>query len=460
MVAIVGRPNVGKSSLLNCLSGRMISIVDPTPGVTRDRVSAFCEFDDVYFELVDTGGYGVQDGDQLTPHIEQQILYAIDAARVVLFVVDVREGLTPLDRRVARLLRQFERDVILVANKADTPRYDVQATEFFSLGFGEPRCVSAKHGRGRGDLIERLVERIRPVAGEEPGEPVMKIALVGARNVGKSTFVNALAGEPRVIVSEVPGTTRDAIDVWFERDGRTFVAIDTAGVRKKSKLGSDIEFYSLIRAQRSIRRADVVLFLIDAARPVGQVDKKLGRYIAENEKPVVLVVNKWDLAKGRAGSEDYGQYLTRVLPELGYAPVTFVTATADRNVRTTIDVAQGLFKQAGTRVGTGRLNEALQAALSARRPGARRGLKLPKIYYATQVDVRPPTIVLFVNDPSLISEDYRRFLLNRMRELLPFPEVPIRLLFRSHRRGEPVVRDRPRRSREAPSKTTAKVLGE
>jgi len=434
VVAIVGRPNVGKSSLLNSLSGRMISIVDPTPGVTRDRVGAVCQVDDVYFELIDTGGYGVEDADRLTAHIEQQILYAIDAAGLVLFVVDVREGVTALDREVARLLRRFERDVVLVANKADTPKNDTQTGDFFSLGFGEPHCVSAKHGRGRKELLDLIADKLGGVAGDQPGETVMKIALVGVRNVGKSTFVNALAGQERVIVSEIPGTTRDSVDVRFERDGRTFIAIDTAGIRKKSKLANDIEFYSFVRAQRSVRRADVVLFLIDATRPVGQVEKKLGSYIAENDKPVVLVVNKWDLVRGRAGSDDYGEYLEKVLPELSYAPVTFTTATADRNVQATIDVAQSLFKQASTRVGTGRLNEALRAALRERVPTPKRGVRFPKIYYATQVDVRPPTLVLFVNDPTIIRQDYQRFLLNRMRQLLPFPEVPMRLLFRSHRR--------------------------
>lgn len=412
----------------------MISIVDPTPGVTRDRVGAVCQVDDVYFELIDTGGYGVEDADRLTAHIEQQILYAIDAAGLVLFVVDVREGVTALDREVARLLRRFERDVVLVANKADTPKNDTQTGDFFSLGFGEPLCVSAKHGRGRKELLDLIADKLGGVAGDQPGETVMKIALVGVRNVGKSTFVNALAGQERVIVSEIPGTTRDSVDVRFERDGRTFIAIDTAGIRKKSKLANDIEFYSFVRAQRSVRRADVVLFLIDATRPVGQVEKKLGSYIAENDKPVVLVVNKWDLVRGRAGSDDYGEYLEKVLPELSYAPVTFTTATADRNVQATIDVAQSLFKQASTRVGTGRLNEALRAALRERVPTPKRGVRFPKIYYATQVDVRPPTLVLFVNDPTIIRQDYQRFLLNRMRQLLPFPEVPMRLLFRSHRR--------------------------
>lgn len=447
VVAIVGRPNVGKSSLLNSLAGRLISIVDPTAGVTRDRISVICEVDDVYFELVDTGGYGIEDSDQLTEHVERQILYAIDQASLVLFVVDVRAGLAPLDREVARLLHKHELNVILLANKADADSHEHLASDFFPLGFDEPICISAKHGRGRADLTERIVDSVRPAAGDEPAEPVMKLAIVGRRNVGKSTFVNALAGQDRVIVSEVPGTTRDAVDVRFEIDGRNFVAIDTAGVRKKSKMtANDIEFYSYTRAVRSIRRADVVLFLIDAAEPVSQVDKKLGSFIVENDKPVVLVINKWDLAKGKATSQDYGEYMDKVMPGLSYAPMAFSTAAKAKNVQATIDVAQALFNQARTRVGTGRLNDALKRALDVRGPSPKRGVKTPKIYYATQVSVAPPTIVMFVNDPSLIRNDYRRFLLNRLRESLPFEEIPIRLLFRSHRRDEIPKKTRARRA--------------
>lgn len=450
IVAIVGRPNVGKSSLLNALSGRLISIVDPTAGVTRDRVSTVCEVDETYFELVDTGGYGIEDVDQLTEHVERQIHYAIDQASLVLFVVDVRDGVAPLDKEVARLLRRCEQPVVLVANKADNEKLDAQAADFFSLGFGEPMPVSAKHGRGRAELTDRILEHVRQVAGGETAQPVMHLAIVGKRNVGKSTFVNALVGQQRVIVSEVPGTTRDAVDVQFEIDGRTFVAIDTAGVRKKGKMSSDVEFYGYTRATRSIRRADVVLFLIDATSPVSQVDKKLGAYIAEHDKPVVVVINKWDLAKGRATSEDYGEYLDKVMPGLNFAPITFATATQSKNVTATIDVAQSLFNQASARVGTGRLNDALRRALETRTPSTKRGAKLPKIYYATQVDVRPPTIVLFVNDPRAIGEDYRRFLVNRLRESLPFEEVPIRLLFRARRRdAEEAPSDRKARSRRA-----------
>lgn len=432
VVAIVGRPNVGKSSLLNALARQRVSIVDAMAGVTRDRVSAVCDHDDVYFELVDTGGHGIVDRDDLTAHVEQQIAQAIEQATLVLFVVDVRAGVTPLDVEVAELLRRANVRVQLVANKCDSADLDPQAVEFLSLGFGEALCVAAAHRRGQGALLTWMAEQLAE-GNEKPAEPVMKVAVVGKRNAGKSTFINALAGEERVIVSEVPGTTRDAVDVRFEKDGRTLVAIDTAGVRKRRKIADNVEFYSLARAARSIRRADVVLFMIDAALPVGQVDKRLARYVAEEFKPCVIVINKWDLATGKATPEDYGEYLGKILPEVRYAPVSFTTANTSRNVLGTIDLASNLFKQACTRVGTGRLNQLLKEALDVRGPSRKRGQKAPKIYYATQVSTAPPTLVLFVNDPKAIRTEYQRFLLNRLRDLLPFPEIPIRLVLRPRR---------------------------
>src|ERR1041385_5866773 len=284
VVAIVGRPNVGKSSLLNLLAGRRISIVDPTPGVTRDRVSAICEFEEKYFELIDTGGYGIEDSDDLTEHVEQQIRYAIAGASLILFVVDVREEITPLDQTVATLLRGLHSStttkdghatpVLLVANKADIEQHEHLAGSLTGLGFGEPFCVSALHGRHRRELLERIISIIGEEAPSEAPDTVMKFCLVGRRNVGKSTFTNALIGEQRMIVSEVPGTTRDSVDVRFERDGKSFMAIDTAGVRKTRKQRGDIEFYGYNRALASIRRSDVILFLLDASEPIGEVDKK------------------------------------------------------------------------------------------------------------------------------------------------------------------------------------------
>ena len=310
--------------------------------------------------------------------------------------------------------------------------------EFFKLGFGEPLAVSAANNSGRWALMELIEETLCGAVDEVPAQAVMKIALVGRRNAGKSSFINALAGEERVIVSETPGTTRDCIDVRFEKDDRTLVVIDTAGVRKKSKMADDVEFYAYTRVERSIRRADVVLLLIDATEPVGQVDKKLAKFIVTEHKPCVLVVNKWDQAKGRASTEDYGEYLGKVLPEIDYAPVAFTSAITGRNINSTIDLSTELFKQSRVRVGTGRLNQALQEALAAQTPYARRGRKAPKFYFATQVAVGPPTIVVFVNAAALVSQSYRRFLLNRFRESLPFGEIPIRLVLRARRDRRPL----------------------
>jgi GTP-binding protein len=435
VVAIVGRPNVGKSSLLNMLARERISIVDPRAGITRDRVSAIVEHPDGYLELVDTGGVGLVDEDHLEQHVEEQIDFAIARAEAVIFVVDVQDGLTALDRRVAERLRRLEKPVLLVANKADDARHALEAASFIRLGYGEALPVSALHGHGRQALLDALLTRLGPAAREAPPEPVMKLAIVGRRNAGKSTLVNALAGEPRMIVSETPGTTRDAVDVRFERDGRVFVAIDTAGVRKKSSM-NDIDFYSYTRALRSIRRADVVLHLIDATVPVGEVDRKLARAILDECKPVLIGINKWDLVGGRAGSEDFAEYLSRAMPMLPYAPITLLTARTGRNVGAAVDVALSLHRQAGTRVTTSVLNAALQEALEERGPSPPRGTRPVKIYYGTQISVRPPTIVFFCNSPGLVSANYRRFLENRLRERLPFSEVPWRLLFRARLRRE------------------------
>ena len=436
VVAIVGRPNVGKSSLLNALAGRKISIVEPTAGVTRDRICAIIDFDEQYFELVDTGGYGIEDHDNLTEHVEGQILIAVEQASLVIFVVDIREGLSSLDRQVASLLRRPDLRVLLVANKADGPSQDGLGGEFFKLGFGEPLPVSAQHGRNRQELVERILQCLPDEGTAAPQEEVMKLAVVGKRNVGKSTFINALAGEERVIVSEVPGTTRDAVDVRFEKDGRTIVAIDTAGIRKKSKMTqNNIEFYSYTRATRSIRRADVVLLFIDAVDPISQVDKKLACYVADEYKPCIIVINKWDLVKDQADPNDYAEYLDEVLSGLRYAPISFITASEGKNVQRLTDLATNLFKQSQTTVTTSKLNKALQRITSERAPSARRKVGLPRIYYGTQMATNPPTLLLFVNDPSAIDDNYRRFLINRLRDLLPFSEVPIRLLLRHHREG-------------------------
>lgn len=431
VVAIVGRPNVGKSSLLNMLAGRRISIVDPTAGVTRDRISAVIEHEDRFFELVDTGGYGIVDRDDLDADVEQQIRFAVDQASLILFVVDGREGLMPLDQAVARWLRGSDKPVLLLANKVDALNTRTEVADFHKLGFGAPLEVSATHRRGEDELKELIFEHLADYPSDEiPGDPVMKLAIVGRRNVGKSTLINAMAGQPRVIVSEVAGTTRDSVDVRFERDGRAYVAIDTAGLRKKSKIADDIEYYSAHRTELSIRRADVVLFLVDAVADVGVVDKKLGRYIADQYKPCIIVVNKWDLAKDRASTDDYGKYLSKTMMGLDYAPIAFMTAKEGKNVQSVIDLASELFKQARTRVSTGEMNRVLKETIIQNLPKPKHGPGALKLLYGTQVAVCPPTLVLFVSDPSRVTPAIERFLVNRLRERLPFAEVPIRLVIR------------------------------
>lgn len=430
-VAIIGRPNVGKSSLLNELAGEMISIVEPTAGVTRDRVSAVIEKNNRYFELIDTGGYGIVDRGDLTGHIEQQIRQAIGSADLIIFMVDIRDGLVPLDETIARLLRKENFNVIGVANKADSARLFPAAAEFAKLGFGDFLCISATNNINKSVLFEKIVERLGVPAMEKPAEPVMKIAIVGKRNAGKSTLVNAMVGDDRMIVSELPGTTRDAVDVTFEKDGRTMVAIDTAGVRKKGKMSDSIEFYSYVRATRSIRRADVVLFLIDSTVPISQVDKKLARFITAEYKSCIIVVNKWDLARQRAATGDYEDYLTKMLPALKHTPIAFTTATEAKNVQSLLDLSANIYKQTVTWIPTPRLNKAFELIKAEKTGGVKhRKAGWPKIYYATQIAVNPVTILMFVNKLELFDDNYRRYIIGRLQSMLPIAEVPVRLLTR------------------------------
>ena len=430
VVAIIGRPNVGKSSLLNSLSGQMISIVDPTAGVTRDRVSTIINRDDRYFELVDTGGYGIVDSDALEEHVENQIFQAMAAADVVIFMVDIREGVMALDTKIAQLIRKHDLNIVIVANKADSPKQMAQGGEFARLGFGEPICISAKSLVNRAELMDRICDELDHLPREKPAATEMKIAIVGKRNAGKSTFINSVVGAERVIASEVPGTTRDAVDVHFEKDGKQFVIIDTAGVRKVAKMKDDVEFYGYTRATRSIHRADVVLFMMDATTKISQVDKKLCHLIKEEFKPCVIVVNKWDLAKGFADTQDYAGYLDRVLIGMRHAPIAFTTASEAKNTQSVLDLTAELFKQANTKVSTGKLNKAIEIISEEKAGGSRKKGGYPKIYYATQVATNPVCILMFVNNPKLFDETYQRFAVNRIGELLGLEEIPIRLLLR------------------------------
>lgn len=479
VVAIVGRPNVGKSSLFNWLAGRRIAIVEPTAGVTRDRLTALIQADDQFLELIDTGGMEMKEGDSLTPQVEWQIKTAIDQADVILFVVDVRAGLMPLDEAVADRLRQIHKPVLCVVNKCDTKALDAQAAEFYKLGKEPLVCVSATQSRGKEELLSQIRRAVgasltsegwpgqslrspsseqdagasktlpRPPSDQPPVDVVMKLAIVGRRNTGKSTFINSLAGAERMIVSEVPGTTRDSVDVRFERDGQKFIAIDTAGVRRKGSIQSSVEFYSLARAERSIRRADVVLLFLDPKQRVSKVDKQLASYILEQHKPAIFVVNKWDLMKPMATGE-WGQYIRATFPSLEFVPIAFITAKNGKNVQTVLNLAQHLHKQAEARVSTGELNRVLNWALEQQSPPLRRNRR-PKIFYATQVAVQPPTIVLFTNGPELFDNTYVRYLETTFRDHLPFHDVPMKLYLRDNRREDksPTVPKNPRKKQKA-----------
>lgn len=432
-VAIVGRPNVGKSSLFNLLAGRRISIVDPTAGVTRDRITTTIHHGEGVFELIDTGGHGVEDRDNLTDEIESQIRAAVDQAALLLLVVDAKTGITPLDRTVAKFIRRFAKPVLLVINKVDGAGQAQAESEFSSLGFSEAVCVSCTHHRGRGELLDAIAGRVDLSPAEGIDQPVLKLAVVGKRNAGKSTLINTLAGCNRVIVSDVPGTTRDSVDVSIRMGDKTFLMIDTAGVRRRSKMTTDdLEFYSYHRAQRSIRRADVSLMLLDASLEAGDVDQKLARYIAENFKPVIFVVNKWDLVKGRASPADFGQYLGTLFPQLAFAPISCISALNNDNVLETLQLAMNLYQQSGIRLPTAQLNSVVEEIVALRGPGSHHGRRI-KVYYATQIDVHPPTIVLFVNHPDAVDEEYERFFVRELRQRTVLREVPIRLLLRGHR---------------------------
>ncbi len=467
-VAIVGRPNVGKSSLLNMLARAKVSIVDPTPGVTRDRVTVVIELQGPTLtepvrlaEVIDTGGFGVytaeggrfddagEDLNDLTAHIEAQIAAAVDQADVILFVVDAQAGITALDETVAQLLRQRSRPrdgrqtpVFVVANKVDADKWESHAMEASALGFGEPWIIGARNNFRRRDFCERLFEALPDATAQREPDPLMRVALVGRRNAGKSSFVNALAGEPRCIVSEIAGTTRDAIDVRFELDGRSMLAIDTAGVRKRTKLADRVEYWAFERCQQAILRADAVLLLIDATERITGIDKRLGAFVLNQFKPCVIVVTKWDLAEGRKNKkgqtvsiEDYRKYIEEELRGMSFCPIVFTSATEGFGLRESIDTAFKLFEQSLQRVSTSKLNNLIREILDERGPSSKLGTRA-KILYTTQVAVAPPTILLVVNKPELFNDEYQRYLLNRIRENAPFDEVPIRMIYRERQRAD------------------------
>ena len=335
----------------------------------------------------------------------------------------------PFDRDIAQRLHKIGRPVIVVANKVDHARHEEGVGEFHALGLGGPVTICALHGHGRTDLVERIMQRL-PETHSLPIAPILKLAIVGRQNVGKSTLINTLAREERVIVSEMPGTTRDAVDVRFEREGRTFVAVDTAGLKRKSRLADSVEFYSLSRAYRAIRRCDVVIFMLDISTEISRLDKQLAGAIERDAKPCVLTVNKWDLAESRITTDQYVKYLNANLAGLAFAPMGFICAKDGKNVDETLRLAEALFRQSRHQVATAKLNEMIRLAVEAHPPGVRHG-KRPKLFYATQIGVTPPTILVFASHPQLMDQQYTRYLANTLRTRLPFGEIPLRIIFRS-----------------------------
>ena len=445
-VVIVGRPNVGKSSLFNWLAGRKIAIVDDMAGVTRDRVGALVQLgDDMnprFIELIDTGGIGMVDRDDLSEDVERQIDTAMGEADLILFAVDIRDELMPLDEEVAHRLRYLKTPVILVMNKADYPGLDHRGAEFYKLGRGKPIAVSAQQNRNKKQLLQWIEEMLPPHDASRPADAEMKIAVVGRPNTGKSTLINTLARTERMIVSERPGTTRDSVDVRFELDGVPFLAIDTAGVKRKARIRESLDFYSIHRAERSIRRADVVLLFLDPTQGITKLDKQLADYVAQQYKPCIFAINKWDTMMGdpsdpsQAAMTRFAYLVQHSFRTMIYMPMAFITAKTGKNVKALLNLSQSLYKQSHRRVSTGTLNRVLREAVDAHPPASREN-RTPRIYYATQVDVAPPTIVLFVNSTRLFDQTYQRYLLNIFRQKLPFRDIPIKLYMRARRQAEP-----------------------
>jgi GTP-binding protein len=437
VVAIVGRPNVGKSSLFNRLVGNRISIEDPRPGTTRDRVSFHLRLGGRLFDLVDAAGVGMIDEQSLEKDVGRQIGFAVSQADVLIMVVDMKQGLLPLDQQAARQVRASGKPVILVANKSDAPHHDQLAGEFHRLGLGDPLAASAAEFRGIFELRDAILAALPPrTDAEEESPPVMRLAIVGKRNSGKSSFVNRLVGDERVIVSEHAGTTRDSIDVHVEHKGMHFVLIDTAGLQRERSVANSVEFFSQARAIKALRRADVSILMMDCGEETSRLDRKLAEEAVHELKPVVVAVNKWDIAEERGvGPEKYMKYISTKLPMLSFAPVVFCSAKTGFNCLELVDLALDLHRQAHSRVSTGELNRAVRAAFDLHRPKARGG-KPPRLFFATQVEINPPTIVCFVNDAEMFGDDYREYLKNKLRESLPYREVPIKVIFRNREKVE------------------------
>ena len=436
LVAIVGRPNVGKSTLFNKLIGRRLSIVEDTPGVTRDRIYADAEWLTHSFTLIDTGGIEPESEDIIAVQMRRQAELAIETADVIVFLVDGREGMTAADEEVAAMLRKSNKPVVLAVNKLDAPKFNDAIYEFYSLGLGDPIIISAGQGLGLGDMLDEVCAHFPPEA-EEEGEHPLNIAVVGKPNVGKSSLVNAILGEERCIVSNIPGTTRDAVDTLFTLDGEPYVLVDTAGIRRKRAVEDEtIERYSVIRSLAAVRRADVVLIVVDAEQGLSEQDVKIAGYVHEEGKPSVLVVNKWDLIEKDTNTMNKFKKDMQVdLAFMDYVPFLFISAKTGQRVNKLLAAAKESYAQSIRRITTGTLNDIVNEAISMTEPPAMSGKRL-KIYYATEVSVQPPTFVIFVNDEALVHFSYKRYMENYFRKTFGFAGTPIKIIFRNRGKEE------------------------
>ena len=438
IVAIVGRPNVGKSTLFNIFADSRISIVEDTPGVTRDRLYADAEWLDRKFTMVDTGGIEMQNTDSIAVSIRQQAEVAVREADVILFVCDARTGITNDDMEVAKMLRQSRKPVVLAVNKADTPRQEAEAYEFYNLGIGEPYLISASNRLNLGDLLDAVVEKF-PEEGDEDddSEDVIKVAIIGRPNVGKSSIFNDIIGQTRSIVSDVAGTTRDAIDVPVEKDSQTYLFIDTAGMRRKGKIDEPIEKYSIIRTLRAVDRSDVVLLVLNAVEGITEQDKKIAGYAHEAGKGIVIVVNKWDLYPNKTvmSTEEFTKQIRHELIFMPYANVVYVSALTQQRISRLPEMIKDAAEANAMRISTSVLNQVVTDAVAMNQPPMEKGKRL-KILYTTQVKVKPPTFVIFCNEPEIMHFSYQRYLENQLREAFGFKGTPINIIVRGKNEDE------------------------
>jgi len=437
IVAIVGRPNVGKSTLFNQIGKKRVSIVDDMPGVTRDRIYLDAEWLNHEFTMIDTGGIELDESNHILKSMREQAQIAMEEADVILFLVDGRAGMTTADEEVAHLLRSTKKPVILAVNKIDSPQREADCYEFYSLGLGDPIPISASNAMNLGDLLDAIVKTFPEKEATEEDPDEIHIAVIGRPNVGKSSIVNKILGEDRVIVSDIPGTTRDAIDTHFTKDDIRYTLIDTAGMRRRGKIDEPVERYSVMRTLRAVDRADVVLMMINAAEGITEQDKKIAGYAHESGKGIVIVVNKWDIfpEKDDKSTLRFTDDLRDELGFLQYAPVLYTSALTGQRVNRVTELVRYVAEQQALRIKTSILNELIRDAVAVNPPPMHRGRQL-KILFMTQVDIKPPKFIIFVNDPDLMHFSYLRFIENRLREQFGFEGTPIRLIVRKRKEEE------------------------